>query len=169
MSSNVIIKIRSDKTQTQLNADLLRKGRYQQLEAIKDQLAGLQGGAKSAVVEIPTAEYATGLVEVDDDGAQTVVIHGVTLTGGTDYAITGTVAQIAENLKNAINNEDDLKNVVEAEMESASVVKVTAKYPGSLGNLITTTTTGDATFGAVTLEDGADGVPTKLEFNLKLD
>ncbi len=172
MASNIILKIRSDKTQSQLEGELLTASggsRYVQAEKVSDFLSGLKGGAKRAVLEIPVdSTAATGLFTVASSGAQTVTIEGVTLTGGTDYTIANqTVAQVVANLAEAIND-SDLNQLVEASVYSATEVFVEAKWPGVLGNEIDTSASGAVSAGAAALAGGASGELRVFEFNLTL-
>lgn len=172
MASNIILKIRSDKTQSQLEGELLTASggsRYVQAEKVSDFLSGLKGGAKRAVVEIPVdSAAATGLYTVASSGASTVTIEGFLLTGGTDYVIANqNVAQVAANLADAINA-SDLNQLVEASVSGANGVFIEAKWPGVLGNEVETTATGEVSAGAATLQGGASGELRVFEFNLSL-
>lgn len=169
MSSKVSFTLKSNISQAALEAQLLDKNVHPQLAKLKNFLNGLDGGAQVAVLSIPVNTVAaTGTITISASGASTVVISGSTLTGGTDYANTGTTAAVATALAAAINaNSRSLGGVsLVSATVAASVVTLKSNDRGIIGNLITTTATGGATAGAATLTGGASG--TTRVYNLGL-
>lgn len=169
MASKVQITIRSNKTQAQLESEVLQSthDKYPQMKQLENLFASLSGGASQAVVEIPdNATSATGTLTVAASGASSVTIAGGVLTGGTAYAITGTTTAVAAALAAAINASVLGTVQLVSASSSAAVVTLTAKSVGIIGNLITTTATGNVTANQAALAGGTSGTNRVYEMNL---
>lgn len=164
--SAVVVTIRSKKTQTALNAILRSSGAHNQAVVLKNFIEALAVGAENGILEVNMDSVAgTGTFTVTAATSQTLTIAGTTLTGGTDYVISGlTATQIAANIVTAINASVNGKVNEVVATSAAAVVTVTARTPGTLGNLVTTTATGAVTAGAATLAGGTDGLLRVLKY-----
>lgn len=112
----------------------------------------IQGGVYASVTATLASVVSTN----------TIVIGGVTLTcvnsGATSVQFNkGTTDTLtAVNLAAAINALTTINKVVQA-TSSGAVVTIVSLYPGTIGNLITTTATGGTITVAATLTGGTDG------------
>lgn len=112
----------------------------------------IQGGVYASV----TATFASVVA------TNTLVIGGVTITcvnsGATSVQFNkGTTDTItAANAASTINALTTLNKVVGA-TSSGAVLTIFSLYPGTIGNLITTTATGGTITVAATLSGGTDG------------
>jgi hypothetical protein len=147
--------------------------KYEQLQDLSNFLKGLKGGQESAfgVIEIGEGSdgglSASGLVTIAGSGAQSVTINGGALTGGTDYDIANLSAtEIAANIVAAISNSQSSRVQSVYAESSGAVVSLFSKPAGEVGNLVTTTATGDASASGATLASGAEGSQRVLKFNL---
>lgn len=120
-----------------------------------------QGGVYATVTATLASVIATN----------TIVIGGVTLTCVNSGATTvqfnkGTTdTGTATNLAAAINALTTINKVVQA-TSSGAVVTIVSLYPGTIGNLITTTATGGTITVAATLTGGTDGTKGVISHGL---
>lgn len=107
--------------------------------------------------------YATGTaVSATVVQGDTIVIGGITLTASnatqdaTHFVRSATNATTATNLATCINANTDLDQVVQATSSSATVT-IACLVPGTIGNLVTVTSTGGTITVPAALSGGTDG------------
>lgn len=170
---NMFIKVPLSSLEIKSRVQDIKSSRYEQLQLVKNFLRALEGSQESGIMNLEIGDgsgdalSASGTVTISGSGAQSVSINGAALTGGTDYVIADkTATEIAANIVEAITNSQSSRVQSVYANNSAGVVSLFAKSAGEVGNLITTTATGDAAASAATLEEGAEGVQNILKFNL---
>jgi phage tail sheath gpL-like len=175
MASELQMRIKSDKTLTQLKADILRpSGDKSQAQAIEQLLQAAQGGLASITIEIDVdPAKASGTVTCASvQAADTVTIDGVVLTAvsGTpaadEFDISGTNTAAAASLVAAINANATLDGRVTA-TSALGVVTVQADQYGEDGNSVSLASS-DGTRLAVSgaaLSGGDNGTTRSYAFN----
>lgn len=127
----------------------------------KSNINVIQGGVYASATATLASVVAT----------DTVVIGGVTLTcvnsGATSVQFNkGTTDTLtAVNLAAAINALTTVNKVVQAS-SAAAVVTISCIYPGTIGNLVTTTAGGGTITIAATLTGGTDGTLGNISHGL---
>lgn len=175
MASKLYLKVVSDISQSQLDQLVRPEGeRYQQGHELINLLQGAMGGQVAMTLEIESgAEPAEGTatpsgVEEDD----TITIQSVVLTAkdapaaDDEFKVGATDLETARSLRDVINANPDLQEIVEAELDG-SVVVIKAAFPGPLGNPITLASSdaGRLAVSGATLDDGVQGETLRYGFN----
>lgn len=170
---NLFVKVNKSSAQIKNQVEDTSGLKYEQLQEVTNFLQGLKAGTDAGIVILEVgkgagaAESASGQITIAGSGAQSVTINGQALTGGTDYVIANLSAtQIAANIVEAITNSQNSRVQSVYGSSSGAVVTLEAKAAGTVGNLITTTATGQASASASTLVGGAEGSQRVLKFNL---
>jgi hypothetical protein len=170
---SLFIKVPLSSAEIKNRVQDIKSSRYEQVQLVKNFLKGLEGSQEAGIVNLEIGDgsgdavSATGLVSIAGSGAQSVTINGASLTGGTDYVIANlSASDIAANLLQAITDSQSSRvQSVYGELSGSTVV-LKAKSAGTVGNLVTTTATGDASVGGSTLDSGVEGTQNVLKFNL---
>lgn len=172
MTTLASIKITTDFTDAGLNGLLKPDSqlRRESLQKLITFLHGLEGGqyagTVSIVVGLQGGTLASGTLTIASNSAQSVSINGVTLTGGTDYVISGkTATQIAAEIVSVVSASSDSRLKAVSASSVAGVVTVKSASPGLVGNNIALAATGAASASGADLSGGTDPVSEILSFN----
>jgi phage tail sheath gpL-like len=165
--ATVVVSIKTNKDHTQFKcANQKVTILYRLAELLKSQIAGSAEGAEvfvSTSSSDPVA--ATGTLTLtygNISASDTVVVAGTTLTATTgsptavQFKKETDATVTATNLKNAINAQTALAKYLVA-TSALGVVTITAKFKGSIGNLITIVGSTGVVASAATLASGAGG------------
>lgn len=143
MANSVTLTITSDKTAGDLSDVFVSTNNRLAVQRMQDYLSGVVGGAYSATIAVDVntgdATTASGQVVVSGPIAgDSLLINGVALVAGSDFAIGGSDTITATNLAAAINaSSDPLIDGLVTASSSSSTVTISAASVGTSGNLIT--------------------------------
>lgn len=139
-------------------------GNMRVFKSISQFIADLVRGVwRSNVTVVQGGVYATiGATFASVVNTNTMVIGGITITAVTgtptsvQFKVGGTDTVTAANAAATINALTTLNKMVFA-TSSGAVLTINSLYPGTIGNLITTTATGGTITVAAVLAGGTDG------------
>jgi len=170
---SLFIKVPLSSAEIKNRVQDIKSSRYEQLQLVKNFLRSLEGSQEAGIINLEIGDgsgdavSATGLVTIAGSGAQSVSINGTSLTGGTDYVIANlSASDIAANILQAITDSQSSRVQSVYASQSGATITLNAKAAGTVGNLITTTATGNASVGGATLGSGVEGTQNVLKFNL---
>ena len=170
-NSKLVLKVLSNKSQTQLNDDLIQDPSLPEefSKGVMNFLQGCAGGMQSAELQVQDgSDSANGTFTVASSGAQTLTIAGVALTGGTSYTIANLAASaIAQNIADAINDSVNTSVQLVGATVSGADVTVTSLNPGLVGNYIPISATGAVSASGATLANGTAGTLNVYQYGLR--
>lgn len=107
----------------------------------------LSGAAEATYTTTASTKASATLLFTAITGVQTVVLNGVTFTGGTDFTIGIDTAATVENLKDALNSSTDSRISKATYTRSGDSLIITADSGGTLGqNYIVNKASSTSTF-----------------------